>query len=312
MSMTAGRGGGVARALGRCALLGWLLLSGVRGETLTIATYNVENYVAANRLVDGVYREGYPKPEAAKAALRTVIKALDADVIALQEIGPRPYLEELRRDLASEGCDYPHVEWLAAADAERHLAVLSRRPFKTVAGHTDLTFTYFGATERVKRGLLEVRFETPGGELALFVVHLKSRYTDRVDDAESALRRGGEAVAVRDRVLRVFPEQKKARYLIVGDCNDGPTSRPLRALSSRGKTSIAEVLKAADSRGETWTHFYRKADSYSRVDYVLVSPALKPAVVNGAAIIFDGENTHAASDHRPVVVRLEIGAGSTL
>jgi endonuclease/exonuclease/phosphatase family metal-dependent hydrolase len=83
-------------------------------------------------------------------------------------------------------------------------------------------------------------------------------------------------------------------------------------LSSRGKTSIAEVLKAADSRGETWTHFYRKADSYSRVDYVLVSPALRPAVVNGAAAIFDGENTRAASDHRPVVVRLEVGAGSTL
>ncbi len=302
--------GGRGRRVAVMAL--WLALVGVAwAETLTVATYNVENYVAANRVVEGVYREGYPKPEAAKAALRAVIKALDADVIALQEIGPRPYLEELRRDLKSEGCDYPHVEWLEAADAERHVAVLSRKPFKAVTRHTDLAFGYFGKEERVKRGLLEVRVAAAGGEVALFVVHLKSRYTDRADDLESARRRAGEAEAVRDRVLRIFPEPEaaKARFMIVGDFNDAPGSRPLRALSARGKTTIAEVLSAVDSRGETWTHFYRKEDSYSRVDYVLVSPALKPAVVGGAATIFDGACVREASDHRPVVVRLDVGAG---
>ncbi|MGC4071222.1 MAG: endonuclease/exonuclease/phosphatase family protein [Nibricoccus sp.] len=284
----------------------WCFPSRLWAETLTLATYNVENYVAANRMVDGVYREGYPKPEAAKSSLRAVIRALNTDIIALQEIGPRPYLDELRRDLASEGCEYPHVEWLEAADTERHVAVLSRRAFKLVKGHTDLTFPYFGATERVKRGLLEVRCETAGGELTLFVVHLKSRFTDRPDDVESALRRAGEAVAVRDRVLTRFPDPEKARFVIVGDCNDGPASRPLRALLARGKTTITDMLASADSRGETWTHFYRKEDKYSRVDYVLVSPALKPAVIGGVTKIFDGEETRGASDHRPVVVRLEL------
>jgi endonuclease/exonuclease/phosphatase family metal-dependent hydrolase len=236
--MTAGGG---RRAVAGLAL-GLALLGRLCAETITIATYNVENYVAANRVVDGVYRESYPKPEAAKAALRAVIKALDADMIALQEIGPRPYLEELRRDLKSDGVDYPYAEWLEAADAERHVAVLSRRPFKAVKGHADLSFAYFGATERVKRGLLEVRFETAGGEFALFIVHLKSRFTDRVDDVESAIRRAGEAEAVRDRVLAVFPDTAKSRFLILGDCNDGPGSRPLRALSARGKTTIGEIL----------------------------------------------------------------------
>lgn len=277
----------------------------LRAEILTIATYNVENYVAADRMVEGVYREGYPKPEAAKTALRAVIRSLNADVIALQEIGPRPYLEELRRDLASDGCAYPYAEWLEAADTERHVAVLSRRALSVVKGHTDLTFPYFGTSEQVKRGLLEVRCEADGGEVTLFVVHLKSRFTDRADDPQSARRRAGEAEAVRDRVLRIFPEPQKARFLIVGDCNDGPGSRPLRALSARGKTPIAEILNAVDSRGETWTHFFRKEDSYSRVDYVLVSPGLKPAVVSGAAVIFDGAETRGASDHRPLLVRLE-------
>jgi endonuclease/exonuclease/phosphatase family metal-dependent hydrolase len=299
--------GGKRRRVAGFAL--WLALAGAMwAETLTVATYNVENYVMANRVVEGVYRKNYPKPEAAKTALRTVIKALDADVIALQEVGPLPYLEELRRDLASEGVDYPHVAWIEAADTERHVAVLSRRPFTAVTRHTDLMFAYFGKEERVKRGLLEVRFETGGGEVALFVVHLKSRYTDRADDPESARRRAGEAEAVRDRVLRIFPEPERsqARFLIAGDFNDGPGSRPLRALSARGKTTIAEVLAAADSRGEMWTHFYRKEDSYSRVDYVLVSPGLKPTVVGGVAAIFDGAGVREASDHRPLVVRLEL------
>src|SRR5687768_6399778 len=76
-----------------------LLVVAVRGETLTIATYNLENYGPANRMTDAGYRKDYPKPEAEKQALRKVIRAIDADVIMLQEMGGAPYLEELRRDL---------------------------------------------------------------------------------------------------------------------------------------------------------------------------------------------------------------------
>ena len=40
--------------------------------SLAVATWNVENYLPAARRVDGVFRPGYPKPEAEKAALRAV------------------------------------------------------------------------------------------------------------------------------------------------------------------------------------------------------------------------------------------------
>ena len=66
---------------------------------LTIATYNVENYVPANRVTEAGYRQEYPKPETEKLALRGVIRGLNADVLVLQEMGSQPYLEELRRDL---------------------------------------------------------------------------------------------------------------------------------------------------------------------------------------------------------------------
>ena len=291
-------------------LLPWLLVTLLActgpayGERLVVATYNVENYTLADRQTPDGFRPAYPKPEDAKRALRGVIRSLDADVLALQEMGGRAFLDELRRDLASEGMSYPHAEILEAGDEPRYVAVLSRRPFAAVVRHTDLTFRYLGAVEALKRGLLEVRFAVPDGELTLFVVHLKSRFTERKDDPQSALRRAGEAEAVRDRILARFPEPASAPFLLVGDFNDGPASRPVRAVLRRGATEICSLLPAADSRGETWTHRYRREDSYTRVDHIFVSKALAGRVGGGGARIHDGPGTGDASDHRPVRVEL--------
>lgn len=274
------------------------------GESLVVLTWNVENYVATNRLVAGTYRRDYPKPEAEKAALRAVLHATRPDVLALQEVGPEPYLEELQRDLRREGLDFPHRAHLAAADLDRHLAVLSRRPLQRVVGHADLSFRYIDGPERVKRGLLEVAVEHAGREWTIFVVHLKSRFTDRADDPASARRRAGEAEAVRDAILRRFPDPAAAYFLIVGDCNDAPRSRPLRALQRRGRTLIAELVPSADDRGDTWTHYYRRDDAYTRVDYVLASPAARPWIAHGIGEVIDSPEVRRASDHRPVRVRI--------
>ena len=281
----------------------------VRAETLTIATYNLENYGPADRMTEAGYRKDYPKPETEKQALRAVMRGLGADVIVVQEMGARPYLDELRRDLQSEGSDYAVAELAMAADADRHLAILSRRPLKGVATHSDLQFTYFGAKETVKRGLLEATIESALGDITLFAVHLKSRFTDRADDPMSAIRRAAEATAIRDRVLKRFPNPAGARFIVLGDCNDGRTSRALAFLQKRGKTEITLLLPAADSRGETWTHAYRKEDSYSRVDHILVSPGLIAAVPNRIARIYDGDGVRDASDHRPVFVVLNLERG---
>jgi endonuclease/exonuclease/phosphatase family metal-dependent hydrolase len=278
----------------------------LRAETLTVATYNIENYTAADRVTEAGYRQDYPKPEAAKQALRSVLRALDADVLVLQEMGPRPYLEELRRDLRAEGLDYPHASLLEAADDARHVAVLAKRPFKSATPHTGLDFKYFDGRERVKRGVLEIVLPTAAGDVTLWAVHLKSRFTDRPDDPNSALRRAGEAVAIRDLILKRNPDPQTARFAVLGDFNDVKTSRPIRAFRERGKTAITELLPAADSRGEAWTRAYTRDDSYERPDFILVSPGLKPFVRDGAAKICDRPETRAASDHRPVVVVFDL------
>lgn len=280
----------------------------LRAETLTVATYNVENYGPANRMTEAGYRKDYPKPEPEKRALRAVIRGVNADVLVLQEMGAQAYLDELRRDLKAEGLDYPHAALATAADADRHLAVLSKRPLKSVVTHTDLQFTYFGGKETVKRGLLEATVSTESGDVTIFALHLKSRFTERPDDPQSAVRRAGEATAIRDRVLTRFPNPTTARFIVLGDCNDSRSSKASTFLQKRGKTVISTIVPATDSRGELWSHAYRREESYSRVDQIFVSPGLKAAVNGGVGGIYDGDGVREASDHRPVLITLTFGA----
>lgn len=284
----------------------WLGAGVLGSAALTVATYNVENYLIADRLVDGVYRSAYPKPEKEKAALRQVIAALAPDILALAEMGGAPFLEDFQRELKQAGQHYPYTALVAAADPDRHIAILSKVPFKEVRRYGAVPLTYFKQPAKVKRGVLEVVIATEAGDFSIFLMHLKSRYTERQDDPQSALLRAAEAEAVRDLVLARYPDPAAAKFLVCGDWNDTRDSRPVRALQKRGSTVIGELLRASDSRGETWTHYYRREDSYSRIDYMLVSSALRPFVIGAGATIGDGPGVVGASDHRPVLVQLKL------
>lgn len=278
-------------------------------HALTVGAYNVENYNISDRMVDGVYRKAYPKPESEKKALRETIRGFAPDVLALEEMGGPEFFAELQRDLKAEGADYPHAVLLQAADPERHVALLSKLPLKDVKQHAQVPIKYFGQPDFVKRGLLEATVSTSEGDVTVFVVHLKSKRTERPDDPDGTIQRTLEAEAVRDLVLTRFPDPKQAKFIVCGDWNDSRRSKPVRALLKRGDAELGELLRAYDSRGEMWTHFYRAEDSYSRIDYLLVSAGLKPFVANkGAAKIYDGPTTRDASDHRPVYVELNLTA----
>ncbi len=273
---------------------------------LTVATYNVENYTVANRMVDGVYRPAYPKPEKEKAALCRVIAGLAPDILAVEEMGPQAFLDDFQRELKQAGQNYPYTALLEAADADRHVAVLSRVPFKGVKRHAAVPITYFGRQEMVKRGVLEVVFATSEGDFSIFVVHLKSKYTERKDDPDSAQQRALEAEAVRDLVLSRHSDPAKDKFMVVGDWNDTRGTRPVLAMQKRGDTVVGVLVPATDSRGEEWTHFFRREGTYSRIDYLMVSPALKPLVAGNRATIGDGPGTADASDHRPVYLALKL------
>jgi endonuclease/exonuclease/phosphatase family metal-dependent hydrolase len=304
------RGLGVSVALALSALTGW-------AQDMTVVTWNVQNYTLTSRRIEEGFRPDYPKPEAEKAALRRALRALAADVVVLQEIGGEAFARELQRDLAAEGLRYDHAEAMLAVDAERGLGVLCRQAPSEVRRHTDLEFMWAGVPTRVRRGLLEVAWAGEAGAppWRIFVAHLKSRRTEDDADPLAAKLRAAEAVAVRERIIARMAEVAgeptgavpgaravAGRFLILGDLNDSPGSRPVEAMGARGKLTIAEWLDAADERGHRWTHAHAAEANYSRLDHAFASCELRPAVQR--AWIVDSPDTAAASDHRPVVLRL--------
>jgi hypothetical protein len=56
-----------------------------------------------DRWAGGAWREDYPKPEIENGIVRSIIKRVNPDVLALQEMGEIPYLNDLWRDLNSSG-----------------------------------------------------------------------------------------------------------------------------------------------------------------------------------------------------------------
>ncbi|MDX2187578.1 MAG: endonuclease/exonuclease/phosphatase family protein [Opitutaceae bacterium] len=292
-------------------VIGLILLLVVRVATargdLTVATYNVHNYNEVDRMTESGYQMNAPKPEGEKTALRRVIKAMNADVLVMQEMGTEAHLRELQRDLKRDGIDYPYSGWVTGLDRDRHLAFLSRVKPKSFTPHNQIP-TKGKKPGRVVRGLLEVRFPFGSSELTVYSAHLKSKRTTDPSDPEAQQQRRREAEAIRDLVLRAHSGVQEF-YLIAGDFNDTRRSKPLRALTQRGKRIVAHRLEARDSEGMVWTHRYSREGVYSNLDYILVSEALKPLVSGGQARIIDVAETAEASDHRPVLVKLTVPVG---
>ncbi|MEM1221637.1 MAG: endonuclease/exonuclease/phosphatase family protein [Verrucomicrobiota bacterium] len=282
------------------------LVSGeILSKDLRIATFNLDNYLVMDRYVEGVWRPNYPKPEKEKAALRDVVLDVRPDILFMQEMGQRPFLEELRADLSLLGLDYPYLIHMAGPDQVRHLSVLSMLPPGNVVKHRNLDFKYFDQREMVKRGMLEVTFELPDGQsLKTFGLHLKSRYTGNKEDPHSQLRRTKEAEACRDRVIEQVSKENTDNYLILGDFNDYSGGATLRRFYKRGDLEIGIHLPIADSRGQVWTYFYKKQSTYSQVDGFVVSPRLLTKVRGEEGIIDD---RLGGTDHRLVYFDLTDG-----
>lgn len=288
-------------------LLILLLLSGsyslVEAQTVKIMSYNVRNYNLEDRMVGGTYRMNYPKPEAEKAALVKVIIEEKPDILVATEMGPNEFQAELRDRLTKAGIDYPYLTLAKGVDPMRHIALFSRHPFVR-SSSWPISFSYRGGREPVLRGLLEAQFNIQGKTFHLYGVHLKSRRAERDDDPLANDYRVGEANALREIILKKTPPETP--YLIVGDFNDSPRSSALKRFLQKGARTLTEKLEARDSQGDTWTHCWSIEDSYSRIDYMLASPALMPAVVAGSARIVDSPMVKIASDHRPLVVTLDL------
>jgi endonuclease/exonuclease/phosphatase family metal-dependent hydrolase len=280
------------------------------GVILRLATYNVRNYNLINRMIDGEWKPNWPKPESEKTALRVVIRNAHPDILAMQEMGPGPELEELRRDLANEGLTYPYTAIVNGPDPDRHVAILSRVPPVSIVTHEKIPYKNGGKDDMVARGLLEVHFVTNGEPWTLFVVHLKSKLQETAADPKASAQRDAEARTLRDIIRQEQPLDRGALVAVVGDFNDSRDSPPVKRFLELDNKPLLRIAPAADSRGEVWTLTYPSADELDRGDFILLSSALAPWQKTPGGVV-DIPETADASDHRLVWVDLTFPAPSS-
>ena len=300
----------------RCGIIGFTLLcaSAPADETFRVATYNVENY-----LDQPTESRHFAKSAEARAKVREGILALRPDVVALEEMGGTNALLELRASLKTDGLDLPFWELVNGADTNIHIAVLSRFPVTARRPHTNDTYLLDGRRRQVSRGFADLDIQAATNfTFTLIAAHLKSRRP--VPEADEAEMRRQEANILRSIVDDHLRSDPGARIVVLGDFNDVKSSDSTKAIIGRGKFRLIDTRPAErngdnatnpvsrfEPRNVNWTHYYGVEDSYSRVDYILLSPAMARDWVKNESYIATIPNWGIGSDHRPLVAGFETG-----
>jgi endonuclease/exonuclease/phosphatase family metal-dependent hydrolase len=280
--------------------------------TFRVATYNVENY-----LDQPTESRKFVKSDEAKAKIREGIRALKPDVLALEEMGTTNALLELRASLKAEGLDFPFWEHVTGADTNIHVAVLSKFPFTSRQPHTNDHFLLDGRRFSVSRGFAEVDIQAQTNfAFTLIVAHLKSRRP--VPEADEAELRLQEAKVLRGIVDAKLNANLEAKIVVLGDFNEVKNSDSTKVIIGRGKFKLTDTRPAErngdnlpnpvarfEPRNVTWTHYYGVEDSYSRIDYILLSPAMARDWVKDETYALTLPNWGIGSDHRPLVATFE-------
>jgi endonuclease/exonuclease/phosphatase family metal-dependent hydrolase len=294
---------------------------------IRLASYNLENLFDTkdDPVLTGPNDDlDDAKPEAQKRALAATIRAVNADVLALQEVESLEALAEFR-DQCLEGQGYNYIESIDAGD-ERGIeqAVLSRFPVKDVKNwlafelegeHTEKDGNrpnpWFGKTFTFHRSPLRVTVEVPADkaagkpyDLTLFVVHHKSaRNFNYWREAEA---RG---------VLRLVEEFTKdapnANIAVLGDFNAETQDDSLQIYLAAGFHDLFIDRPLVETA--CFTHASDRA-----IDLILFNSNLAPEIITTSRFVLGTPQLKPeedwrtapkpagyASDHCPIVVDIK-------
>lgn len=278
----------------------WLTPGGLSAREFSVATYNVENY----RVQSTETRRA--KSVAARRKVQEVLLTLNADVVALQEMGSLQALRELRTALKAGGLEYPHWEQMTGYDTNIHLAVISKFPIVARQPHSQEYYLLLGKRFQVSRGFLEVTLQVETDyRFTLLSAHLKSKRP--VSFADEAEMREKEAQVLRRIVSARLKAEPDANLIVLGDLNDTHDSPGIKHLKGRGKSALIDSRPSEAGTGDpatsvvTWTYHYAVEDTYSRIDYLLLSPGMAREWSRRRTRIHTLPDWGLASDHRPIV-----------
>jgi endonuclease/exonuclease/phosphatase family metal-dependent hydrolase len=309
---------------------------------IRIGTFNCENLFARfkfNKNVDPAKasKNGFDinmlnfeiLSEAEKKLTAKAIAALDADVIALQEVENLDVLKRFRSDRL-KNLKYTFAMLVDGNDPRQiDVAVLSRFPLVATRSHQHLRD---GKSGLFSRDCLEVDVQANGKTLTLFVNHFKSML-DKNNPAQgrktTRAKRAKQAAEVKKIVeARFGPTPGSAPWAVLGDLNDflGPGQGTTSGITDLVTWSEVENVVDRLPLAERFTHFFAGAPAgeprVRQLDYILLSSSLAGAT--GAAPVIErrGLTTKAteapgprfpgvtaqsaASDHCPVGIDINL------
>ena len=174
------------------------------------------------------------KPREELEQLAQTIRRVNADVLALEEVENRGYLERFVKAMIPD-LGYDNVVLFEGNDYRGiDVALLSRLPVGPVTSYRHLRFKDPNGEEMsFRRDLLQVRLEPPGVPgFDVFVVHLKSKHGGE-DDRSLAVRLG-ETMQIRKILDGLLADDPAARFVICGDFNDTLDSKPVTTIIGSG------------------------------------------------------------------------------
>lgn len=259
--------------------------------SLSLASWNMENFF--DKYDDPYRRDEVTKPayvnDARQKRCAAVLRELNADVVAIQEVENRFMVQEfLDTYLADMGYELVHLEGNDSRGID--CALLSRVPIRSVTSYQHRRFLGAdGMLQHFRRDLLRVSLGAPfDGDV--YVVHLKSQYGDEAADivreAESA------------EITRILAENAAGnadyRAVVIGDFNEVPELPTITNLVKGG---------LIDPMAGTEDYTYNKEPYLTRIDFALMTPALAKGVKTARIVNQLGEHDlEACSDHYPLLV----------
>jgi endonuclease/exonuclease/phosphatase family metal-dependent hydrolase len=267
------------------------------------------------------------KPERDRLWMGRRIAALNADVLAVQEVEDQEALDAFDRDvLAPLGASYPFRAVVEGNDPRRiDVGICSRIPLGRVSSWRFRPDPAHPAVPVFSRDLLQVEILVPGKPIHLFVNHLKSNYIPdefRLTATQKLAARdliSARRLAQATAVASVLRQQRLTRRIVVlGDMNDAvdsPCLAPLTGIGLVEQIARATVLpgpnragslvpdKFADLSPTAWTHRFKTTGSteFSLYDQIWTSPDL---TVSESVIMRRTQIGGDASDHDPVGIDL--------
>jgi endonuclease/exonuclease/phosphatase family metal-dependent hydrolase len=153
---------------------------------------------------------------------------------------------------------------------------------------------------------------TPHYVFTLITAHLKSRRI--VSEADQAELREQEALQLRRIINARLAANPNLNLVVLGDFNDTKDAPATKILLGKGTTALVDARPAERNgdnapnpipyfapRNITWTYYYGKEDTYSRIDYILLSRGMAREINPNGTYLLALPNWGVASDHRPIV-----------